>query len=83
MMIQISSGDKDDARTVIITDEDMDPVELKADNLSHAHKLIKQGRADGWETVTPAALAKQTKAETVKETARVEAGKAAAEPKGK
>lgn len=51
MKIEISSGDKEDARTVKVTGEDMEPVEFKADNLSEAHKLIKQGRNEGWDAV--------------------------------
>lgn len=83
MHIQIESVEKDGPRKVVITTDEGETVNLKADDLKHAHKLIKQGREDGWDTVTPEALAKATKAEAAKEKARVEAGKEAAEPKGK
>lgn len=82
MLIQIESTAKDGPRKVVITTDEGETFDLKADDLKHAHTLIKQGRADGWATVTPAGLAKQTKANAAKETARVEAGKDAAEPKG-
>jgi hypothetical protein len=54
MKIEISSGGKDDPRTVKVTGEEMEPFEFKAENLSDAHKLIKQGRNDGWDTLKTA-----------------------------
>lgn len=51
MKIEISSGGKDDPRTVKVSDEGMEPVEFKASNLAEAHKLIKKGRAEGWDAV--------------------------------
>ena len=82
MLIQIESVEKDGPRKVVVTDGD-ESHEFTAADLKEAHKLIKQGRKDGWDTVTPSKLAAQTKTETAKEVAKVEAGKAASEPKGK
>lgn len=51
MKIEISSGGKDDARTVKVSGEDMQPIEFKAADLNDAHKLIKKGRTEGWEAL--------------------------------
>lgn len=53
MLIQISSGGKDDARTVTVTDDGMEPLEFKAKSLAEAHKLLKQGREDGFDSLRP------------------------------
>lgn len=71
----------DGKMTVSVHDESGELVRVPADDRKHAEKLVKQAAADGWESITPEALAAQTKAEKAKETARVEAGKKATEPK--
>jgi hypothetical protein len=50
MKITISSGKPEDPRDVTI-EGDGDPVSFKAKNLADAHRLIKQGRKDGWDSV--------------------------------
>lgn len=81
MKITISSGTADEPRDVLVEDESGKLASFKAKNLKAAHKMLKQGRTEGWDTVTPVKLAAQAKTETAKEVARVETGKAAAEPK--
>lgn len=51
MKITITSGKADEARDVTIEDADAAPVTFKAANLSEAHKLIKKGRTEGWDTL--------------------------------
>lgn len=67
--------------TVSVHDETGELVRVPADDRKHAEKLVAQAAKDGWQSITPAALAEQTKAEKARETARIEAGKKAAEPK--
>lgn len=67
--------------TVSVHDETGELVRVPADDRKHAEKLVKQAAKDGWQSITPEALAEQTKAEKAKETARVEKAKAEAEPK--
>lgn len=52
MLIQIESVEKDGPRKVVVTDGD-ESHEFTASDIKDAHKLIKQGRKDGWDTVTP------------------------------
>jgi hypothetical protein len=66
--------------TVSVHDETGELVRVPADDRKHAEKLVKQAAKDGWESITPEALAAQTKAAAAKEKARVEAGKASSEP---
>lgn len=73
----------DGKMTVSVHDETGEMVRTPADDRKHAEKLVKQAAKDGWESITAKSLAEQTKAEKAKETARVEAGKKAAEPKKK
>ena len=53
MLIQIDSGKPEDKRSVTVTDEGMEPLIFTAANLSEAHKMLKQGRKDGWDTLRP------------------------------
>ena len=69
------------AWTVTVEDGADVLVEAKADDRKHAAALVKQAAKDGWQSITPEALAEQTKAEKARENARIEAGKRAAEPK--
>lgn len=72
----------DGKMTVSVCDDRGDElVRTPADDRKHAEKLVKQAAKDGWQSITPEALAEQTKAAAAKEKARVEAGKQEAEPK--
>ena len=53
MKITISSGKPGDPRDVTVEDEGMEPVSFKAANLSDAHKQLKGGMKDGWDTLRP------------------------------
>lgn len=83
MLIQICDADKNGKRPIRVMDGETEVFTSVADDLAAAHKLVRRGNRDGWETVTPEALAAETKAAAVKEGARVEGGKKAAEPKTK
>lgn len=83
MLIQICDADKSGKRRIIVTDGDKKVFSSVADDLVHAHRVVRDGHRHGWDTVTPEALAAKTKAAEKVETQRVEKGKAEAEPKGK
>lgn len=77
--MEINIGDEvKGKRPVRVVDGETVLFEHSADDVDHAHKLLKVGRKHGWESDE---LAEMTKAATKKEVASVEAGKAKAEPK--
>lgn len=77
--MEINIGDEvKGKRPVRVMDGDAVLFEHAADDVDHAHKLLKIGRKHGWDSDE---LAEATKAETKKENARIDAGKAKAEPK--
>lgn len=51
MNITISSGKPDEARDVRVEQDGATLASFKAKNLAEAHKLLKQGRNDGWDTL--------------------------------
>lgn len=53
MLIQIESVAKDGPRKVAVTPDDGEPFEFIAVNLADAHKTLKAGRTDGWDTIRP------------------------------
>lgn len=53
MLIQIESGTKDSPRKVLVTPDEGEPFEFQATNLADAHKTLKAGRKDGWDTIRP------------------------------
>lgn len=53
MKITISSGKPDEARNVTVEDEGGEIASFKAKDLHEAHKLLKQGRTDGWGSLKP------------------------------
>jgi len=83
MLIQIHDADKSGKRRVTVSDANSEIFSADADDLAGAHRLLRQARKNEWKPVTADALAADTKAAKVIETARVEASKAAASPKGK
>lgn len=52
MLIQIQSGDKG-PRKVEVTPDDGEPFSFTAASLDEAHKTLKAGRKDGWDTIRP------------------------------
>lgn len=54
MKITISSGKPDEARDVTVERDGEEPVAFKAKNLHEAHKMLAQGRKDGWDSLKPA-----------------------------
>lgn len=58
MLIQIESVAKDGPRKVNVTPDDGEPFEFTAANLKEAHKTLKAGQKDGWDTIRPAKLKK-------------------------
>lgn len=76
MHINIGDADDSGSRKVTVTDGTTTLAEFTAADTIEAHKLLKRGRKDGWET-----LSEQTRAATDRENVRIDAGKAAAEPK--
>jgi len=53
MLIQIESGDAKSPRTVRIEPDDGESLEFTAKTIAEAHKMIAQGRKDGWDSLRP------------------------------
>lgn len=51
MLIQILPHGKDGAREVAVTDETGELAKFTAPTLKDAHKMIKAGRKDGWDSL--------------------------------
>lgn len=61
MLIQIESVAKDAPRSVLVTPDDDEPFEFTAANLADAHKTLKAGQKDGWDTIRPGQAEEMTK----------------------
>ena len=53
MKIEIESVVKDGPRKVVVTPDVGEPFEFTAANLKDAHKTLKAGQKDGWDTIRP------------------------------
>ena len=54
MKITISSGKPGDPRDVTVEDAGVELASFKAKGLHDAHRLLKQGRENGWDSLKPA-----------------------------
>jgi len=53
MKIEIESVAKDGPRSVTVTPDDGEPFSFTAKDLADAHKTLKAGQKDGWDTIRP------------------------------
>lgn len=54
MKIEIESVAKDGPRSVAVTPDEGEPFSFTAANLADAHKTLKAGHKDGWDSIRPA-----------------------------